>query len=133
MKLKKELIKDWLLMAQIDIKSAEAALKDEIYSTVCFHSQQAVEKSFKAFLLNFESEVIKTHDLLLLFQRSVKYESRLRKFKKNIGFLNKFYVPTRYPDAFPGSLPEGLPQKPEAERSLKEAKEILKFLSERLI
>ncbi len=121
---KRSSIKDWLLMGKIDLKSAKASLKDKIYSSVCFHCQQAVEKALKAFLLHFESEVTKTHDLLLLLNRAVKYREKFNKFKKEVGFLNKFYIPTRYPDAFPGSLPEGLPQKEDALQALKNAKKI---------
>lgn len=125
-------IKDWLFMASLDLKSARASLKDKIYSSVCFHAQQATEKSLKALLLHFEKEVIKTHDLLLLLTKANKYEKELKKFKKPVAFLNKFYIPTRYPDAFPGSLPEGLPKKEEALKSLKNAKEILVFISKKL-
>ena len=30
-------------------------------------------------------------------------------------FFDRFYIPTRYPDEIPGSLPEGLPNKKDAE------------------
>lgn len=83
---RKQSIRDWLFMADIDLKSAKASFKDEIYSSVCFHAQQAVEKSFKAFLLNFSKEVIKTHDLLFLFSKVLKYEKSLKKFKNRLSF-----------------------------------------------
>ncbi|HUS60228.1 MAG TPA: HEPN domain-containing protein [Nevskiaceae bacterium] len=117
----------------IDLKSAQASFKDEIYSSACFHSQQTVEKSLKALLLHFEAEIVKTHDLLLLLSRAVKYEKELKKFKKTAAFLNKFYIPTRYPDAFPGSLPEGLPKKKEAVQAFKRAKEIFEFITKKLL
>lgn len=132
MNLKKRSVKDWLFMAEIDLKSAQASLKDKIYSSACFHAQQAVEKSLKALLLHFESEVTKTHDLLFLLSRASKYERELEKFKEAASFLNKFYIPTRYPDAFPGSLPEGLPKREEALKSLEKAKEVLTFISKKL-
>ena len=49
---KKRAVKDWFLMAKIDLKSAWASFDAEIYSSACFHSQQAVEKSLKALLLS---------------------------------------------------------------------------------
>jgi HEPN domain-containing protein len=36
--------------------------------------------------------------------------------------LDQFYIPTRYPDAVPGSLPEGLPQRQHAEKALEVAR-----------
>lgn len=39
--------------------------------------------------------------------------------------LDDFYIPTRYPDALPGVLPEGLPGKAEAEEALILARAVL--------
>lgn len=39
--------------------------------------------------------------------------------------LDRFYIATRYPDALPGSLEEGMPSKDEAQESLDLAKRVL--------
>ncbi|MBU0569329.1 HEPN domain-containing protein, partial [Patescibacteria group bacterium] len=46
----KDTSSDWLYFAKTDLKVAKLVLKEKIYNMVCFHSQQAVEKSMKAFL-----------------------------------------------------------------------------------
>jgi len=42
------------------------------------------------------------------------------------------YMPTRYPDAVVGSLPEGLPKKEHAQSALGIASRILKFVKNKL-
>jgi HEPN domain-containing protein len=53
-------------------------------------------------------------------------------YKEKLEFLDKFYVPTRYPDALPGSLPEGLPNKEDAEKAVESAKEVVDFVKKAL-
>jgi len=44
--------------------------------------------------------------------------------RKEIILLDRFYVPTRYPDALPGTLPEGLPTQKDAEQAIKIARQL---------
>lgn len=41
---------DWLRAAEIDAKSANALLREGLYSAAVFHTQQAYEKTYKAYL-----------------------------------------------------------------------------------
>jgi HEPN domain-containing protein len=41
------------------------------------------------------------------------------------GPLDRFYIPTRYPDALPGTLPEGFPGRRDAQEALDVAKQTL--------
>lgn len=45
---------------------------------------------------------------------------------EEILLLDRFYIPTRYPDALPGSLEEGMPSKGEAQEALNLATKVLK-------
>ena len=49
-------------------------------------------------------------------------------FYKECLILDRFYIPTRYPDAIPGSLSEGLPNKEDASEALQVAEEVLNFI-----
>ena len=40
----------------------------------------------------------------------------------------RFYIPTRYPDALPGALPEGLPGREDAEEALATARQVLALI-----
>ncbi|MFH1187983.1 MAG: HEPN domain-containing protein [bacterium] len=136
MKKDRELIERWLDFAYSDLKAIEPLIKEEIYHLACFHAQQSVEKSLKVFLLFKTNRVNRIHSLNKLLLECLKYESFLLKYKKDCLNLDRYYQPTRYPDALPGSLPEGLPNKQDAKESFEIADDIYwavkNFLSEKL-
>ncbi len=106
----------WIYFAHEDLQMAELALKEKLYNQACFHSQQCVEKLLKG-LIQFKGNVHpQTHRLTdLLFSLP---DETLGALRNEIMLLDRFYIPTRYPDALPGSLPEGLPSKKDAEESI---------------
>jgi HEPN domain-containing protein len=107
----KSRVSDWLFLIKEDLKTAEVSLRENIVSSSCFHSQQVAEKSLKVLMAYRGKEIPKSHDLLFLLERTIKFYPKLAKFKKDLQFLNQFYVPTRYPEALPGSLPRGVAEK----------------------
>lgn len=64
----KEITRDWLLSAEMDLRSIGRMLDDEFLAPVaCFHAQQCVEKSLKAILEERGVYYPKTHDILRLY------------------------------------------------------------------
>lgn len=124
MKTPKQRVDEWLFFAQSDLDSAEISLREEIYHHACFHAHQCLEKVFKAFLVGPETTPPKSHDLEDLLEKIGNRRRELLEFREEIKWMNEFYVPTRYPDAFVGSLPEGLPTKEDAQKAVKIAKKI---------
>jgi HEPN domain-containing protein len=58
---------DWLRRAHSDLSLASIALPQGVlYSELCFHAQQAAEKSIKAVLIQHGIEFHKVHDLAYL-------------------------------------------------------------------
>ena len=115
----------WLDKAEDDLRFAELGLKEGFYSQVCFLSQQAAEKSLKAYLV-FKGEVYpKTHKLTDLGSVCAKLSGNFSKFFEDFRILDEFYIPTRYPDAAPGSLKDSAPSKKRAEEALKIAHKVL--------
>jgi HEPN domain-containing protein len=116
-------IADWLLFARQDLRMAELALADPIYNQVCFHAQQCVEKVLKAILEANGRLPPRTHklaDLINLLPEPMPEHLAIAAL-----VLDRFYIPTRYADALPGSLPEGLPGRQEAEDALDTARQVL--------
>lgn len=120
----KEECKRWINFAAEDLKIAELALKEGIYNQVCFHSQQCIEKVLKGYLLAKGKIYPKTHKLADLMA-AIEAET-FNDLKTSILALDRFYIPTRYPDALPGSLPEGMPSKNDAMEALDIAREVFK-------
>ncbi len=109
--------KPWLESASADLLAAQRLRNDEKLTNIsCFHSQQCVEKSFKA-LLEYRNIIPpKTHDLIRLYGM---IEEKLDIEEDMLARLNEVYIDSRYPAAI-GLLPHGAP-------SLEDAKEFYEF------
>lgn len=113
----------WLTFAAEDLRVAELTLEAGIYNQTCFHAQQCVEKCLKACLAVEGELLVRTHliaDLLKVLPATAS--QALRDIEKALARLDQFYIPTRYPDALPGTLPEGLPERHHAEVALSTAR-----------
>lgn len=113
----------WLNFAREDLRVAELALEEEIFNQVCFHCQQSAEKSLKGLLVRQGKTPPRTHsmaDLLRLLD-----PNPFEDINVELLLLDRFYIPTRYPDALPGSLPDGMPNKKDATDTLTTARQLL--------
>ena len=124
----KEEIENWLQFASEDLRLAELAQSEDIYNQVCFHAQQCAEKVLKAFILQRGKIHPQTHRLSDLLNHLGK--NVFKELQEDIISLDRFYILTRYPDALPGSLPQGLPTKRNAEKALDIAKSVFKRAQE---
>ncbi len=122
--------KRWLAFAREDLAVAEAILDEGIFNQVCFHSQQCVEKALKGVLTWQGQAPPRTHsitDLLRLLP-----EDWFAGREIEIASLDDYYIPTRYPDALPGLLPEGLPGRAEAQEALALARSVVEVVEGQL-
>ena len=116
----------WLTFASDDVRVARLALGEEIWSQVCFHSQQCVEKCLKGLLARTGQLLARTHVIADLWDAQTADTRRsVGDLEAGLKRLDRFYIPTRYPDATPGSLAEGLPGREDAEEALTTAEECL--------
>ncbi len=98
---KADYIRNWLFRANEDIAVIESlsSTNIEFYtSTICFHSQQAVEKFLKAFLIFHDVDFPKTHDLDYLILECQKIDNSFMDI--DLKSLSDFGVSIRYPDDF---------------------------------
>lgn len=123
---------NWFFFAGEDIKMAESAFKEKIFNQTCFHSQQAVEKMLKGFLKAKGVNVPKTHFLVELLKICIEKDKDFQALQSDGSILDDYYIPTRYPDAIPGSLPANLPQEKDAEEALSILKRISKFIKNKV-
>lgn len=83
-------------------------------------------------MLELTKNVRKVHDLLELLDGLLSYKPNLSEIRSDLEILNRYYAPVRYPDALPGALPTGLPDKNEAAEAISSAGKILRAI-ERII
>jgi HEPN domain-containing protein len=122
---------DWLAEARAELRAAEALLQAGHWSWCCFTCQQASEKALKAISESLRAPQF-GHNLNVLVQA---IEQRLcvpETVRLAAGRLNRFYIPTRHPDAFDHGAPADQYFEPDARQALEDAREIQQF-AERII
>jgi HEPN domain-containing protein len=126
-----DLAERWLAFAREDLRMAELALAEGIFNQACFHAQQCAEKAIKGYLEQQGQSPPRTHrmaDLLPMLPAGLMQE-----IENALRLLDRFYIPTRYPDAFPGMLPDGLPGRQDAQEALAVARQALEHIENELL
>jgi len=117
----KDMALAWLKASYSDLVVIEEIVHNDYLShMVAFHSQQSIEKSFKALLEFHANRVPRKHDLLLL--KDLVSEHIEIDNEDMLEDLNELYIDSRYPNSF-GILPQGKP-------TLENAKEFYTFASD---
>ncbi len=122
----------WLEFAKEDLAMARMALKEGISNQACFHAQQGVEKALKGFLRSRQRSIPKTHGLEELLKFCKEIDPGFRKLRECCVLLDQYYIPTRYPDALPGSSSKGLPTPRDAEKAVKLLQHTLSWIRRKL-
>jgi HEPN domain-containing protein len=105
----------WLSAVKDDLQAIDEIIHNEnLTNIVAFHSQQAIEKSFKALLEEREGVVPKIHSLETLLPKVSCHLSIERADFELFEDLDKLYTDARYPGNL-GLLPNGKPTLAEAE------------------
>jgi len=104
---------EWLKTASDDLDNIGYIIKVEhLTNIVAFHSQQAIEKSFKALIEYKKITFVKTHNLEKLYK---KLENIIEVDYEQLEFVNELYIDSRYPGDM-GLLPYGKPTINDAKR-----------------
>jgi HEPN domain-containing protein len=121
----------WLQAAYSDLIVIEGIVnREDISHMVAFHSQQAIEKSFKAVLEEYGLTIPKTHNLITLSKR-VSTILDIIVDDEMIDQLNDLYIDSRYPIDI-GFLPDGKPSALQAGLFYKFATRIYEQILEKL-
>jgi HEPN domain-containing protein len=124
----KERHEAWFAYAEDDLNFAKVGLREGFHAQVCYHCQQAIEKCLKGLLVFQGKTYPRTHGLMEL-AKSIP-ELDLKKWRLSLARIEDYCVPTRYPDAAPGTASSGPPSKEEAAEALKTAGEIFHWVKE---
>ena len=112
-----EIYKEWLKAANDDLILLDDIIDNQhITNLIAFHSQQAVEKTLKAYLEAKGDKVPKIHKIQTLIDR---VELDFSQDDELIQLLDTLYIESRYPGDM-GLLPYGKP-------TIEDAKEFYEF------
>ncbi len=92
----------WLLTAEEDLTAAEVLFRGAMYAQACFYSQQAGEKAVKAlwYMLDADPWGHSVQRLILDFPHRSDISDADAWIEWGAA-LDKFYIPTRYPNSLP--------------------------------
>ena len=108
----KTITREWLNAANDDLIAMEVMSgRAEITNMIAFHAQQAIEKSFKAVVEEFNLGNIKTHQLETLYAKILPIISGFN--ETILAELDTVYIEARYPGDL-GLMPHGKPSIEEA-------------------
>jgi HEPN domain-containing protein len=125
----------WLTQAQDEFQDADDLRKRGRFYLALFHFQQAAEKALKAYLyLKVKSiEVFYTHSIDDLLEMTMDIDPDFKEVAQ-AKKLDKYYVPTRYPNGLPGGVPSRYFDDPkEAEEAMELAKSLIGLVEKKIM
>ncbi len=123
-----ERYRDWLEEAIDDLEAALELYRVGKWSKACFYSHQAAEKSLKALIIKRLGIYWRTHSVKAILE---EISSRIvipEDLAKAAGKLDRYYIPTRYPNAWPSLPPYKHYSREDAEEAIKIAREVLEYV-----
>ncbi|GAB4458531.1 MAG: HEPN domain-containing protein [Anaerolineales bacterium] len=98
--------KRWWLTAQDDLEAAKSLHEAQKFSHACFLSQQSAEKAVKALWFAIDSDPW-GHSIQKLVMQFPQQDmlNDVQNWLMQAAFLDKYYIPTRYPNGLPDLTP----------------------------
>jgi HEPN domain-containing protein len=124
----------WLRQADVDLEAARL-LTPRFAALACFHAQQAAEKALKAILYGAGERIVLGHSLAELGAAVERHSADFAALAGEVAKLDRYYVPTRYPNALPGGDPNEAFDEADAESAIAQSERAIEhargFLGER--
>jgi HEPN domain-containing protein len=111
----------WLEQAEADRQGAQLLFDGGSYHLACFVAQQVAEKAIKAFLYAQGEEFVIGHSVEALSRWAAEYDADFEILRETAAPLDGYYVPTRYPNGLPDSIPARVYTRGAAEETLRMA------------
>ena len=123
--------KDWFAQSERDLRHARHSKEDEDYEWACFAAQQAAKKAAKAIYQRLGLDGW-GHSVKQLLETLAERESIPEELREAGIRLDRFYIPTRYPNGFPQGVPGEYFLAKDAQEAIDHADRILAFVRRRL-
>ncbi len=122
----------WLKQAEYDLADAKLVAEHGRHALACFLCHQTAEKAVTGYLLARGAERVWGHALADLCEDAMAVDRSFDLVKSLAGLLDKHYLGARYPSALPGGVPAEAFDAQDSGRALEIAREVLRFVRERL-
>ena len=113
----------WLQTAEEDLKAAELLAQAGAYAQACFYTQQSGEKAVKAlwYWIDADPWGHSIQKLIVEFPEKASLPNWETWIERG-ALLDKFYIPTRYPNGLPDLTPGQVYTSDDAQRGLAAAR-----------
>jgi len=118
----------WIEQAEEDLKWAKDLSERGGYHIACFLAQQVAEKALKAYLYSKGKEVVLGHSVSRLCEECGGYQQLFEEKGSEWGILDSYYIPTRYPNGVPDSIPARVFGKTAAREAVTLAEEVVRVV-----
>ena len=99
----------------------------------CFLAQQVAEKALKGFLYAQGEEIVLGHSVEALCGEAAERDPDFAPMRVRWSILDGYYVPTRYPNSLPGSIPAHVYSRDVASEAVALADEVVGFVGGRIL
>lgn len=123
---------DWFDEAVDDLEAAVELYRVGKWSKACFFSHQAVEKCLKALLMKKLGVYRRTHSVKALLDEITSRINMPEDLVRAAAKLDRYYIPTRYPNAWPSLAPHKHYSREDAEEAVTTARRVLDYVRELL-
>ena len=115
---------DWLRQAKRDLQAAKIVFDKGIFEWTCFLAQQAAEKAVKAVCEKLKIECWGHSVSKILKELPIDAPREIIEFAM---ILDRYYIPTRYPNGFDTGAPLDYYTKKDAREAINYAEKIINF------
>lgn len=122
----------WVAQAADDLDTARLLAENDRNAVACFVSQQTAEKALKAMLYAHGADVVLGHSVAVLCREVAQLLPHLAGQCGAWSTLDQHYIPSRYPDALPGSTPAEVYTRAQADEAVALAAAVLAEVSRHL-
>jgi len=117
---------DWLKQAERDLEQAKLSRKEGFYEWACFIAQQSAEKAVEA-LCEKHRVMTQSHQMIELIRAVEDVENIPNDLLEKSATLDRYYIPTRYPNGFLSGAPMDYFFQKDAEEAISYAETIIRF------
>jgi HEPN domain-containing protein len=122
----------WLEQAEADRKGAQLLFDGGSHHLACFVAQQVAEKALKAFIYAQGEEFVIGHSVEVLCRWAEQFDADFERLREKVAPLDGYYIPTRYPNSLPDSIPARIYTRAVAEEVLRLADQVLHLVRKKL-